>query len=207
MSILVLPTGSHDEDPYLVITSPQPATGRGWNAEVVSGDTDVNALQSATISGTTRTLVVDLRNHAGAFGSGKFKADVHIVMTVSQTPPTRPIILSAQHCDWENAVSAGSSAPSQSSNAQVPGAQACGVGDLSVLCPMEQAFIDDLETVGITPARTPRDLVNLGWRLCGLLSNHSRDAVVQGAFNDGKLSLKECQDLVDIANGRLCPQF
>lgn len=110
LSILVLPTDSQDEDPYLVIDSPEPATGRSWNAEVVSGDTDANALQSATISGTTRTLVVDLRNHAGALGSGKFKADVHIIMTVSQTPPTMPIILSAQHCDWDRPISASTSA-------------------------------------------------------------------------------------------------
>lgn len=110
MSILVLPTGSHDEDPYLVITSPQPATGRGWNAEVASGNTDANALQSATVSGTTRTLVVDLRNDVGALGSGEFKADVHIIMTVSRTPPTMPIILSAQHCDWDRSVRASTSA-------------------------------------------------------------------------------------------------
>ncbi|OBF95122.1 hypothetical protein A5790_01905 [Mycobacterium sp. 852002-51152_SCH6134967] len=112
MSILVLPTGSQDEDPYLVITSPQPTTGRGWSAEVVSGDTEANALQSATVSGTTRTLVVDLRNHAGALGSGEFRADVHIIMTVSQTPPTMPIVLSAQHCNWDRSVRASSSAAS-----------------------------------------------------------------------------------------------
>jgi hypothetical protein len=105
-SILVRPNDSPEGRPFLVISSPEPAIGGGWRAELVSSldESNTEALQSVTTSGKTLTVVVDFGGQTEVLGPGRFKANVSIVMLVSDTQTDSPIILKSQECAWDNSI-------------------------------------------------------------------------------------------------------
>lgn len=77
--------------------------------------------------------------------------------------------------------------------------------DVNVLCSNEQAFINDLAAVGVTPTQTPRIMVNRGQGLCGqLASGASRSYVVQLVYASAAMSLDQARAIVAAAENHLC---
>lgn len=99
-----------------------------------------------------------------------------------------------------------------------PTANACGPGgDLNVLCPMEQKYVDDLAAIGINPKSRPRELANTGSVFCGYLINAYRQypgqAAAQGVkdnlastivANNPELSWQQAQGWVQAAVNNMC---
>ena len=100
-----------------------------------------------------------------------------------------------------------------------PQATACGPGeDVSVLCPNQKRYIDQLASIGITPTTSLRALSNAGNQTCGALiqarhANPSPAAApgikdgVAGMLRHGNSSLTEAQadGWVQAAVDNLCP--
>lgn len=77
--------------------------------------------------------------------------------------------------------------------------------DVNILCTNEQAFVNDLANVGVTPTQTPRIMVNQGQGLCGqLASGASRSYVVQKVYGGTSMSLRQAQAIVAAAENHLC---
>jgi len=77
--------------------------------------------------------------------------------------------------------------------------------DVNTLCSNEQAFVNDLAKVGITPTGTPRRMLNDGQAVCGqLYSGVSRSFVVQKVYGSASMSLFQAQAIVAAAEDHLC---
>lgn len=86
-------------------------------------------------------------------------------------------------------------------------AYACNPGeDVNILCSNEQAFVDGLATVGVTPTQTPKILVNLGWQVCGqLYRGTGYDLVVQNVYRENPVHIDQAHAIVSTAIRTLCP--
>ena len=90
-----------------------------------------------------------------------------------------------------------------------PKAWACVPGEsVEILCSNEQQFVNALAAQGITPtAKGARALVNMGWAVCGDLSNGRSFDVEWNriyASNPG-LNPSQSQAFVNAATANLCP--
>ncbi|MCF6391036.1 DUF732 domain-containing protein [Mycobacterium sp. MBM] len=90
-------------------------------------------------------------------------------------------------------------------SAAAPASACTHADDVNVLCSNEQAFVNDLATVGVTPTRTPRIMVNQGNTLCGqLASGVPRDVLVQKVYGGAAMRLDQAQAIVAAAVDHLC---
>ncbi|MBE1552253.1 hypothetical protein GGC64_006340 [Mycobacterium sp. OAS707] len=87
-----------------------------------------------------------------------------------------------------------------------PLAHACtDSDDVNTLCVNEQAFVNDLAAVGITPTDSPRVMVNRGQTLCGqLASGTSRSVVIQRVYGGTPMSIDQARAIVAAAENHLC---
>lgn len=77
--------------------------------------------------------------------------------------------------------------------------------DVNTLCSNEQAFVNDLAKVGVTPTKTPRIMVNQGQQLCGQIgSGVPRDVVIQKVYGGAAMRLDQAQAIVAAAINHLC---
>jgi hypothetical protein len=77
--------------------------------------------------------------------------------------------------------------------------------DVNILCANEQAFVDELAAVGVTPTGTPRRMVNQGQTICGqLFSGASRSYVVQKVYGGAAMHLYQAEAIVSAAEQHLC---
>ena len=110
-SILVTPRDSPDADPFIVIDSPESASGKDWTATPgsTSPDPHANLLKSVSSDGDTLTAVVDVDGHDNVLGDDQFEADISVVMIITGESPAEPVMLKAQECAWNHEMSSTAS--------------------------------------------------------------------------------------------------
>lgn len=92
--------------------------------------------------------------------------------------------------------------------AHLPVARACTPNESAdILCANDQQYVNDLQANGITAAKSPRELANLGWAICGDLQlGRTRQVEANRVYSyNPSLDPPLNHVAVDLAVQDLCP--
>lgn len=218
-TIVVRPL-ARDDGNALNISSPEPATNKGWEANLNGSD----VLKSVAGSGRTLTVVVDFGGADDAFlDGGRFKMNVDITMMVRgasplPTDPGGSYFVKSQLCDWDNVASSvkpSAKQPPSPTNQQAPGG-AVAIPDQTTTDTAAGSDVEQYLAAAHQFLQNPGPpetlLLQLGRQVCEVRqsggSSDEAEVAIWKAWNASGLgppSGAETGSLVHIAIDNLCP--